>query len=237
MQNSTEHIPSGKWEFDDEVTEVFEDMLQRSIPQYDVMRDSVSRLAREFAVENATIIDLGCSRGEALSRLVTQLGGYCNYIGVDISDPMLASCKERFSRYPESLVSVYKMDIKTEYPQINNACVVISNLTLQFTPIEYRQAIINNIYKSLLPGGAFIMVEKVLGSSLRIDQTLVSLYYELKGANGYSQESINRKKLSLEGVLVPVTAKWNEDLLVSAGFNYLECFWRWMNFAGWIAIK
>ena len=42
---------------------------------------------------------------------------------------------------------------------------------------------------------------------------------------------------SLEGVLVPVTASWNEELLAKAGFKQIDCFWRWMNFAGWIAIK
>ena len=43
--------------------------------------------------------------------------------------------------------------------------------------------------------------------------------------------------MSLEGVLVPVTAKWNEQLLRSAGFAEVDMFWRWMNFAGWVAVK
>jgi tRNA (cmo5U34)-methyltransferase len=43
--------------------------------------------------------------------------------------------------------------------------------------------------------------------------------------------------LALEGVLVPVTAAWNEQLLKGAGFSQVECFWRWMNFAGWVAVK
>ncbi len=42
---------------------------------------------------------------------------------------------------------------------------------------------------------------------------------------------------ALEGVQVPVTAKWNEDLLRAAGFRNVECYWRWMNFAAWVAVK
>jgi tRNA (cmo5U34)-methyltransferase len=34
-----------------------------------------------------------------------------------------------------------------------------------------------------------------------------------------------------------VTAKWNEDLLRDAGFRTVECFWRHLNFAGWVAVK
>jgi hypothetical protein len=76
-----------------------------------------------------------------------------------------------------------------------------------------------------------------VGATAELDSQMVARYYDLKGANGYSPEQIERKRLSLEGVLVPVTAKWNEELLHGAGFQQVDCFWRWMNFAGWIALK
>jgi tRNA (cmo5U34)-methyltransferase len=37
--------------------------------------------------------------------------------------------------------------------------------------------------------------------------------------------------------MVPLTAKWNECLLRKSGFRQINCFWRWMNFAGQIALK
>jgi tRNA (cmo5U34)-methyltransferase len=36
---------------------------------------------------------------------------------------------------------------------------------------------------------------------------------------------------------VPVTAGWNEEMLRGAGFQEIDCFWRWLNFAGWVAVK
>ena len=63
------------------------------------------------------------------------------------------------------------------------------------------------------------------------------IYYDLKRANGYTEDQIQRKRLSLDGVLVPLTARWNEEMLRMVGFNEVDCFWRWMNFAGWVAIK
>ena len=59
----------------------------------------------------------------------------------------------------------------------------------------------------------------------------------MKRENGYTEEEIQRKRLSLEGALVPLTARMNEDMLRGAGFHEVDCFWRWMNFAGWIAVK
>jgi tRNA (cmo5U34)-methyltransferase len=78
---------------------------------------------------------------------------------------------------------------------------------------------------------------EVIGASAGLDRNFVNLYYDFKQASGYTREEIERKRLSLEGVLVPVTARWNEELLRTAGFRHVDCFWRWMNFAGWIAVK
>jgi len=110
-------------------------------------------------------------------------------------------------------------------------------LTLQFTPIEHRLRIMQDIYDHTTPGGALILVEKVIGASAHIDRAMVDAYYKMKSDNGYSQEQIERKRLSLEGVLVPMTARWNEEMLQMVGFRQVDCFWRWMNFAGWVAVK
>ncbi len=66
---------------------------------------------------------------------------------------------------------------------------------------------------------------------------MVACYYSMKADNRHSEEEIDRKRLALEGVLVPVTARWNEELMASAGFQEIDCFWRWMNFAAWVAVK
>lgn len=80
-------------------------------------------------------------------------------------------------------------------------------------------------------------VEKVLGNTSAIDEIFVKEYYNMKKENSYSQKQIADKRKSLEGVLVPITAKWNENLLKECGFRQIDCFWRCLNFAGWIAIK
>ena len=48
---------------------------------------------------------------------------------------------------------------------------------------------------------------------------------------------LEAKSRALEGVLVPVTARWNEDMLRAAGFAQVDCVWRCMNFAAWLAVK
>ena len=114
---------------------------------------------------------------------------------------------------------------------------MLAVLTLQFTPINYRQQIIRRAYESLLSGGVLIVVEKVLGQGASLDDMMVDIYHESKAANGYSHAAIDAKRRALEGVLVPITAAMNESILRGASFQEIDCFWRWMNFAGWVAVR
>ncbi|MGH3429713.1 MAG: methyltransferase domain-containing protein [Mycobacteriales bacterium] len=230
-------MPDGAWKFDESVATVFDDMLARSIPQYEEMRRLVFEFGCRFVQSNTAVVDLGCSRGEALTRLVDRFGAQNQFVGIDVSEPMLEAARSRFKGYIDaSIVRVKNLDLRTAYPEVR-ASLTLCVLTLQFTPIEYRQKIVRKIFEHTNSGGALILVEKVLGGTASMDDVLVAQYYALKRDNGYTQDQIDRKRLSLEGVLVPVTAKWNEEILAAAGFREVECFWRWSNFAGWLAVK
>ena len=224
-------MPAGKWEFNQEVTDCFDEMLERSIPGYHEMRDLVTRIGSRYLKQNTSIIDIGCSNGNAIAPFIKRYGDEYNYICLDTSEPMINEIKKRFG-YIDTRV----YDITKGLP--NTECsLILSILTLQFTPIEYRQKIVREVYDKLVPGGAFLLVEKVLGNTEDIDEVLVNEYYQMKADNSYTQEQIAAKRKSLEGVLVPITAKWNEDMLHATGFSKVDCFWRYLNFAGWVAVK
>lgn len=235
QNSSIDHMPDGPWRFDASVTQVFEDMLERSIPQYGVMRDAVEAIAAAYVQPGTAVLDLGCSKGDALAGLVGRFGDANTYVGVEVSAPMVTAARERFAGLP--FVEIQDRDLRSGLPVLTSApSVVLSVLTLMFVPINYRQRLVQEVYTQLPAGGAFILVEKCLGHG-SLDDLFVRLYHEMKASNGYTQEAIDRKALALEGVLVPVTARWNEELLEAAGFRTVDCFWRWMNFAGWVAIK
>jgi len=232
-----EVIPRGAWQFDQEVTAVFDDMLQRSIPQYNAMRLVTFEVGRRFVQPGTAIIDMGCSRGQALLPVVSQFGEANDYIGLEISEPMIEAARQNFAYHPHgNRVTIQSADLRRDFPGVTSS-VVLAVLTLQFTPIEYRQQIIRRVFESLAPGGAFILVEKVLGATSKLDEAFVELFLNIKRENGYSESQIDRKRMSLEGVLVPVTAHWNEELLRQEGFTSVDCFWRHLNFAGWVALK
>lgn len=230
-------MPEGRWTFDEAVTDAFDDMLRRSIPQYDLMRGACQSLADRFRQPDTDIVDLGCSRGEAIAPLVDRWGTANRFVGVEISAPMIQASRARFAGpIAEGIVRIEELDLRAGYPACR-ASVTLAVLTMQFIPMEHRQRVLRDVYAHTVDGGAFILIEKVLGTAERIDDAMVACYHDVKARNGYSTDAIQRKRLSLEGVLVPITARWNEESLHTAGFREVDCFWRWMNFAGWIAVK
>lgn len=232
------HTPTtGKWEFDDTVERVFDDMLERSIPQLATMRATVAALAARYVRPGTDVVDLGASRGGAIAPLLNQFGARCRYVLVERSPAMLDALRTRFAGWTKTgVMTVFDMDLREHYPPCL-ASVVLSILTMMFVPVEYRPVLLARITARLPHGSCLILVEKVVGSTGGIDEAIRALYYDFKCRAGYSQEEIDRKRLSLEGVLVPLTARANEDALRAAGFREVECFWRWMCFAGWIAVK
>ena len=243
MSTDTGYAPD-RWEFDAEVTNVFDNMLERSIPEYQTMRDLSGKLATKLVHSNTSILDIGSSRGDNILQMMRSGKPDQHYFGLEISKPMLDASYKLLDQYIKNgLVDLIEEDLRKGLPlpklEKNNAniSVVTSILTLMFVPMEYRYRVIADIYNILPSGGALVFVEKVLGNTADIDQFMVSEYYDMKRQNGYSDEDIDRKKLSLEGVLVPQTMNNNIAMLQAVGFSTIDCFWRWMNFGGLIAIK
>jgi len=188
MASSLGHLPRGRWEFDEDVTRVFDDMLRRSIPEYETMRRLVHEVGRSFIQPGTDVVDLGCSRGEALAPFMREARPDVRYIGVDVSQPMLEATCRRFGRELENgMLELLELDLRDAYPAVS-ASLTLSVLTLQFIAFERRVSLLRDIYEHTVEGGALILVEKVLGKSAELDGNFVRLYHDFKRSSGYSQE-------------------------------------------------
>ena len=237
-KSSIGHLPEkDKWEFDESVTEVFNDMLLKSIPNYLHMRDLVFDIGKEFVKHGTEIVDIGASRGDAVKPFVKRFGAHNTYQLIEISKPMRDAIHQNYKGYIDSgIMEVRDTDLRYD-EFLSNASLVLSVLTMMFIPVEYRFKVLTNIYESLIGGGCLIMVEKILYNNPLLSDKITNLYHSWKHSNGYSEEEITRKKYSLEGVLVSLTEKSNLELLKNSGFKHVESFWKSYNFCGWIAIK
>lgn len=224
--------------FDENVTECFSDMISRSIPGYDSMRYLVYNISKNYVKHKTDIVDIGCSNGESINPFIQHYGAVNTYRLIDNSKPMIEAVKKRYSGLIDAgVVNIYHHDLTNGLPMQFCSSVIISCLTLQFVPIEYRTKILTDVYNSLIDGGCFIFVEKLLCNSSDTNNIFVNEYYNIKRQNGYTDEQIETKRKALQNVLVPLTEQMNIELLRHAGFKTIDCFWRCLNFAGYICVK
>lgn len=223
--------------FGKETAEVFNDMLERSVPLYRELQRMIGEIAAEFARDGTNIYDLGCSTGITLSTLHNSINKKVKLIGIDFSQDMLNKCKERFAS--SNITKDYELICADLNQTINisNASVVVLNLTLQFVRPLYRDNLIKCIYDSLNDKGCLILVEKVLGNDSMFNRLFIKFYYEMKKRQGYSEIEISQKREALENVLIPYRLDENKQLLIRNGFSYFDIFYKWYNFCGILAIK
>lgn len=226
-----------EFDFGAETARVFDDMLERSVPFYGELQEMIAQLAGDFAIPGSRVYDLGCSTGNGLLTMARYLPESVTLVGIDASRAMLDKARAKLGK--QALPCPWELqqaDLNQGLP-LDNASVVVMNLTLQFIRPLYREKLVRGIAEGMNPGGCFILVEKVLGQDSLINRLFVRHYYDFKRRQGYDESEIMRKREALENILIPYHQKENEALLLDNGFSRCDCFFRWYNFCGMLAIK
>lgn len=223
--------------FGTETAMVFDDMVSRSVPFYDEIQRMTCEIAASFAVPESNLYDIGCATGTTLLALDQIINPATHLIGMDNSSEMLARAKIKLTKSgPLQKICFVNADLNDPL-QIENASVVIMLLTLQFVRPLNRERLIKEILNGLRDDGCLILVEKVTGPCTMLNRLFIENYYNYKRRKGYSDLEIAQKREALENVLIPYHNEENRDLLLNAGFQHIEEFFRWYNFSGLIAVK
>ncbi len=226
----------GGFNFGEKTAEVFDDMLDRSVPQYREMQRMIGEIAAEFADNGTNVYDLGCSTGITMQTLMKSIDRDVHFVGVDNSPAMLNRARERLSTVKDRRWELMEADLNQPF-EFKNASVVVVNLVLQFVRPLYRDTLIRNLHAGLRDTGCLILVEKVLGNDSLFNRTFIKFYYDMKKRNGYSEMEISKKREELENVLIPYRVEENYELLRKGGFSHIDMFFKWYNFCGILALK
>ncbi|MCK3658716.1 tRNA (uridine-5-oxyacetic acid methyl ester)(34) synthase TrmP [Pasteurellaceae bacterium Pebbles2] len=227
----------GDFTFDENVAEVFPDMIQRSVPGYSNIITAIGMLAHRFVTANSNVYDLGCSRGAATlsaRRHIQQPN--VKIIGVDNSPAMVERCRQHISAYHSDIpVEILCDDIRNI--EIKNASMVILNFTLQFLPPEDRQLLLEKIYQGLNPNGVLVLSEKFRFEDESNNELLIDLHHQFKRANGYSELEISQKRTALENVMRTDSVEIHKVRLKNVGFSHVELWFQCFNFGSMFAVK
>ncbi len=222
------------FEFDENVANVFRDMISRSVPGYALLLRMIGLYVDVFVQPGSRVFDLGCSLGEASLVIADRTDAVdCEIVAVDNSPAMIEKCKQHEST--QKNIEWRCEDIRQT--EISNASMVVLNLTLQFLPPEERQTLLGRIFRGLSSGGILVLSEKVVFEEAAENKRMVELYQGFKKTMGYSDLEISQKRNSLENVLIPDSEQQHFNRLKSIGFDEVyQCF-RSFNFISYLAIK
>ena len=216
--------------FDDKVAAVFPDMIRRSVPGYGTVIAMTGIIAARYYQPGSRIYDLGCSQGASTLSIAHQLGQSATIHAIDSSQAMLDLCHAH--DYPAAIDVAFTCADMREV-MIEEASVVVLNYTLQFIPVQERDALIRRVAEGMMPGGVLILSEKLAMP----DDLFTDLHHAFKQANGYSELEVSQKRTALESILVPETAQAHIDRLQKAGFGRVEQWFRCLNFSSFLAIR
>lgn len=210
----------------------FDDHILSSIPNYDLLFNTITILSDYFVRENTNVFDIGCSTGKLLKTLDSKYNfNNVKYIGYDNSINLLP--KENNSVNSHFL---YKdLNSPKEY-DFENSSLAFSIFTLQFLNKEIRQELVNKIYESLIPGGAFIVAEKVFCNDAKVQDIFTSSYYDFK-KKSFSEKEILDKEVDLRKILKPGNDRDLRSILNYAGFYNYVLFYKFLNFEAYLCLK
>lgn len=225
------------FDFNARVVEVFDDMLDRSVPFYSQVIETSAQLLRRFLEPADTVFDLGCATGTTLLEF-SRLLGDCElqFIGIDNSVPMLDKARLKSELFSKQQAISFLLEDITEF-QHQGVGAIILNYTLQFMRPLQREQFLRRIYNSLRPGGILLLSEKVIVNDRRLNREFIDIYHEFKKDRGYSELEIAKKREALENVLIPFTIAENKAMLEKCGFTSIETYFQWINFASFLAVK
>ena len=228
------------FQFNEEVANVFDDMLVRSVPFYLEQQSLIEEIAHCFALPDSLVVDVGCSTGTTLIRLAKLLDSSVKLVGYDNSEPMLNRARSNAADLGVSdRIEFSYGDFNENFDDlvIENASVVTICWTLQFVRPERRDRLIRKIYEGMVDGGVLIVTEKVLTNDSNMNRFFIDFYYNFKRRNDYSEDEISKKREALENVLIPYRLDENIELFRRNGFSTVETFFQWYNFAGFLCVK
>src|SRR4051794_15449388 len=224
--------PAGSWTFGGEVPAAFDSHVARSVPAYAEGQELIADIADQLVSPGGRVYDLGCSTGALTAQIAERLAPRrVEVVGIDREPGMVERAQLRCAALPQVRFETASLQALA----FESADMIVSYYTLQFVPLRARAQVVARIREALVPGGTFVLFEKVVASSARNQATAEGAYADWKSRQGFGDDEIAAKARSIRGVLQPLSSEENDAMLREAGFGELMRVFRWVLFEGLIA--
>lgn len=166
------------------------------------------------------ILDLGAGDGRLLAMVRIdrpQMHG----VALDLSELMLEAARKRFAG--DERIEIVRHDLAEPLPAIGRFDAVVSSMAIHHLEHERKRSLYGEIFDVLEPGGVFANFEHVASPTHRLHLAFYAAIGE-----PLEHEDPSDRLLDVETQLA-----W----LREAGFDDVDCYWKWLEMALLIGVK
>jgi tRNA (cmo5U34)-methyltransferase len=177
-------------------------------------------------------LDLGAGTG-LVSALILGRFPQARADLMDVSEPMLAQARKRFSG--TSRVRFFIGDYARE-PFPGTYPLVVSAMSVHHLEDAGKQALIRKIFAALEPGGAFVHAELCLGPTPGAEQRYQQHWQDHLAASGLHPQELARirERMACDR---PAPLEAQLAWMRAAGFADVDCFFKHYNFVVYAGTK
>lgn len=190
------------------------DKIPHRIEGENVLLDFIPKRTRK-------VLDLGTGDGR-LIRLLKRKIPTIKSVAIDFSPPMLRILKRQFRN--SNSVTIIQHNLESSLPDLGYFDAVISGLSLHHLKHDRKKSLYLEIYSVLKPGGVFCNFDHFASRSLRLNQHFRKSMGRQRAPNKDHEERLTDIETEIH-------------LLTRIGFQDVDCYWKWLQFALLISFK
>lgn len=209
-------MPGEEWRTDEERVSGY---LARA-DEFPRRREGESVLLEQVPREVRRVLDLGTGGGRLLELLLADRPRMRG-VGLDFSELMLASARERFDG--DERIELVEHDLDEPLPALGRFDAVVSSFAIHHLGDERKRSLYREVLGLLEPGGVFANFEHVASPTPRLHRAFFA-------AIGEPLENEDPSDRTLE---VETQLSWLREI----GFDDVDCYWKWLEMALLIGVR
>jgi SAM-dependent methyltransferase len=175
--------------------------------------DAYEQLLELIPTPVSRVLDLGTGDGVLLDLVLTARPGATG-VGVDFGDEMLRRARERFAGRDVDLV---QHNLDEPLPDLGTFDAVISSFALHHCSPARVQDLYQEVFALLHPGGVFVNAEHVASTTPALHEAFLKALGKTLADDDPSNQLVGTEQ----------HLTW----LNAAGFEDVDCFWKWRELA------
>lgn len=226
--------PAG--EFFGEISGAYDSIARRGMPRYEEMLETVAACLPDGPSD---LLELGCGTG-ALTRLLAERYSDATLRAVDAAPEMIERAQARLVAAGVATAGMIA-DTSFEVARFEALSLpersydlIAANMSLHH--VEDKQPFYTRLRLALRPGGLLVFGDELKGAHAYIEERHRDAWLEFARLPGHlSEDEVAEIVRHSEEIDHYETLPRQMELLRAAGFDPVDCVWRYLNYAVFVA--